>query len=477
MIGISSFGAYVPLYRLARSEIGRAWAGVAAPGEKAIANFDEDSVTLAVAAGLDCLKGMDRSEVGSLYFGTTTAPYLEKEAAVIISYATDLNRQVFTADFSNSLRAGTTAMRAAMDAVKAGTVKKAMVTTADCRQGMPGSEFEQVFGDGAAAFLISDSNLIATVEGEYSHNDDIIDVWRTGNDRFVQMWEDRFVIIEGYMANVQEAASAILKKYNLTPKDITKAVFYAPDARRHAEMTRALGLDPKTQVADPLFNTIGNTGAAFAPMMLVAALEEAKPGDRILFISYGDGCDAFIFKVTDLIDKMRDRNGIKKLVAAKKPIFNYERYIRNRRLMEVEVGRRRPPWVTSAAAYWRDRSMILRLQGSKCRNCGRLFFPPQRVCIYCRAKDNFEHVRLADMKGTLYTFSKDELATTLDPPVIMSVVNLEGGARFMGQMTDRDPDQVNVNTPVEMTFRMLVEAGGFYNYFWKCQPLRIGGEQ
>ena len=121
--------------------------------------------------------------------------------------------------------------------------------------------------------------------------------------------------------------------------------------------------------------------------------------------------------------------------------------------------------------------MILRLQGSKCHNCGRLFFPPQRVCIYCRAKDNFEYVRLADMKGTLYTFSKDELAATLDPPVIMSIVNLEGGVRFMGQMTDRDPDQVKVDMSVEMTFRMLVEAGGFYNYFWKCQPLRIGGEK
>jgi hydroxymethylglutaryl-CoA synthase len=77
MIGITSYGAYVPIYRLSREEIARAWGGRAAPGEKAVANFDEDSATMAVEAVIDCLKGIDRQTVDGLYFASTTSPYVE----------------------------------------------------------------------------------------------------------------------------------------------------------------------------------------------------------------------------------------------------------------------------------------------------------------------------------------------------------------------------------------------------------------
>ncbi len=472
MAGIVSFGAYIPMYRLSRAEICRAWEGGARDGEKAVANFDEDSITMAVAAGMESLQGLKREEIDSLYFASTTSPYKEKQAAALISTAFDLPQNTFTADFTNSIRAGSIALRAGMDAIKSGSARKAMVLVADCRMGAPGSDLENAFGDGAAAFVLGEQNVVATLEDTYSQKDDIIDFWRSQGDSFVKSWEDRFVYTQGYEQNIRQALGNIMKKHNLTPKDFSKVAYYAPDARRYREMAVAVGFDLKTQGQLPLFDTVGNTGAALAPLMLIAALEEAKPGDRILFANYGDGADAFILKTTPEIGKLKERQSLKKYLASKKPLGNYEKYIKMRQFMPVETGRKRPPLASSATALWRDRKWVLSCCGSQCRHCGRLFFPPQRICYYCQTKDDFEWVRLAERKGTLFTFCRDELAQSIDPPVVISIVNLEGKVRFYTQMTDRDPAEVKLDMPVELTFRKLHDGEGYPNYFWKCRPVR-----
>ena len=311
MAGIVSYGAYIPIYRLKRDEMGRAWGRGSAGGERAVANFDEDSATMAVEAVVDCLKGSDRNKVDGLYFASTTPPYREKQTASLVALAADLRRQLFTADFTDSLRSGTMALRSALDAVNSGSAERVMVAAADCRKGQPQSNYEQDFGDGAAALLIGDKDVICEIEGAYSHTDDILDTWRTESDSFTRTWEDRFILAEGYTRNVKEAITGIMEQQGLKPADVSRAVYYAPDSRRHSEIARAAGFDPKAQVQDPMFKSLGNTGAAFAMMMLVAALEQAKPGDRILFVNYGDGADAFILRVTDAIKKTKNHRGIK----------------------------------------------------------------------------------------------------------------------------------------------------------------------
>ena len=121
MAKIASFGAYVPLFRLSREEMGTAWGVPAVPGERAVANADEDSLTMAVAAGADCLAGIDPSRIDGLFFATTTAPYDEKQCAGVIAAALDMRTDIHTADFTGSLRAATTALRAAADAVDSGS--------------------------------------------------------------------------------------------------------------------------------------------------------------------------------------------------------------------------------------------------------------------------------------------------------------------------------------------------------------------
>lgn len=471
MSGIISYGAYIPVYRLSRQEIARAWGGGSREGEKAVANWDEDSLTMGVEAAIDCLSGIERELVDGLYFASTTPPYREKQSASILAAGADLPKQLITADITDSLRAGASTVRAALDAINAGSADRVLVVASDCRLPAPSSEFELTFGDGAAALLLGDSEVAVSVEGSYGLTSEFIDVWRRERDTYSRTWEDRFVLGRGYHETTMQAVQGLLQKYNLKPADFSKAVIYGPNARSHTALVRALGFELKTQVQDPLLNTVGDTGAASAMMMLVAALEEAKPGDRILWASYGDGADAFMLKVEANIEKLGDRRGIKHHLTSKMMLPNYETYIRFRNLMEWEP-QREPLAEGSLNVLWRESHAILRGRGQRCRKCGHVQFPMQRVCMWCQTKDDFDEVRLSDKKGTLFTFSMDERAVVPVLPNILCAADLDGGGRIYGQMTDRDPEKIEVGMPVELTFRKLNEAAGIQNYYWKVRPVR-----
>ena len=161
MVGITAYGAYIPWHRINRMTIywtiGFVNQATIAPGEKAVANYDEDSLSMAVNAGADCLTGIDRSKIDGLYLATTTAPYKERQNAGIISTALDLKPEARSADFTASLKAGTTAVLAACDAVKAETANNILVCASDCRLGPAGSFQEENYGDAAAAVLAGDS--------------------------------------------------------------------------------------------------------------------------------------------------------------------------------------------------------------------------------------------------------------------------------------------------------------------------------
>ena len=401
MVGIKSYGAYIPFYRLSRDEIAKGWGTRSLGGEKAVANYDEDSITMAVAAALDCVKGFDREAVDGLFFATTTSPYYEKQGASVIAAATDLPRKTRTADLGNSLRSGSIAVGLAIDAINSGAANNIIVTAADCRLGAAGGESEQLFGDGAAALMLGNSEVIATIEGSYSITNEFTDRWRGVENTTVRSWEARFIISEGYLATVREAVSGILKKYGLAPKDINKAVFYAPDPRSYVTLARSLGFDPRTQVQDTFHATVGNSGTAAALMTLVAALEEAKAGDKILFASYGDGADAFIFQVTEQINKLGERRGVKNHLRMKMMLPSYQRYLQFRELIEMELPSLPEPISPSPVVMWRERKKNLALYGVKCKQCGFIQYPPQRVCINCQAKDDFEDYRFSDKTGEL----------------------------------------------------------------------------
>ncbi len=467
MAGITSYGAYVPLWRLSREAIIKG-----SRGEKAIRNFDEDSTTMAVAAAVDCLKGQDRQAIGGLFFASTTAPYKEKQIATTIAAAADLRRDIITADFGNSLRAGTSALRSALDAVKGGSASQVLVVAADSRMGAPGTDFEQNCGDGAAALLIGDSDVAASVDAWHSVSNELHDIWRRDDDDFIRSWEDRFVYSLGYRDTVTQAVSALLQICDLSPDGVTRAIFAAPTARVHGELSRNLGFDPNTQVQAHLFDVMGNTGAAYPLMLLVASLEEAKPGDRLLLTSYGNGCDVSVLSVTEQVERIRDRLGMKVHLATKRIVDDYRIYLQWRDLLTFEAQPTPPGGCISPPAQLRDRSQIFPLHGLKCRSCGGIHYPPQRVCPKCQAKDRFDEVRLSDKTGKIFTFSADNLCSRREAPRVTAIIDFEGGGRMATIMTDRVLEELEVGMTVEMSFRKLVSQDGIHNYFWKSIPLR-----
>ncbi len=468
MAGIAAFGAYVPRYRLGASTDG--WGSRV---ERSVANFDEDSVSMAVAAGLDCLDGRDRQGIDGLLFATTTPPYSEKGCASIIATALDLRRDIFTADITDSLRAGTSALKQALDSVNAGSARQVLVIASDNRQGAPKGDAERSSGDGAAAFVVSGDEVIAELEGSYNISENMMDVWRSAGDPFLRSWEDRFAIEEGLERILGDAIAGFMERQGIAARDVGKLALYAPDGRRHAQLARQLGFAPE-QVQDAMFGRLGNTGTAFVPMLLASALEEATPGQLIVAASYGDGSDILGFRATSSTGNGGARNGVSSHLNSGKSLDSYETYARWRDVWVTDSASRRPQAQSpSVSAMWREGDRNIRFYGATCNQCGFVQYPPQRVCVKCQARDDSTPLRLSDRPGRVFTYSMDYLAGTTDTPLVIAVIDFDGGGRALCMMTDRELDEIQIGMPVKMSFRKLRVVNGIHNYYWKAVPQRI----
>jgi 3-hydroxy-3-methylglutaryl CoA synthase len=465
--GLQSYGAYVPPTRLALGALGGRAAKDGGP-ERAVAWNDEDAVTMAVTAAVNCLRGFDRASVDGLLFASTTYPFREKQGAALIAKALDLRRDLRTADFGGSLRAGLDALRSAADAVAAGSARRVLVVASDCRLGAPGSGLERSGGDGAAAFLVGAGDVIATFAGWHAVADEIVDVWRGEHDRFVHAWEERFVIQEGYQPRIVEAVRGLLEQTGAGAADFAHAALYAPDERSHAGAVRALRLDPASAVP-PLFGKLGNAGAAFAPLLLAAALERARAGERILVAGYGDGALAAALAVIDRIEKLEPRRAVAWHLARRRPVRSYDRYLKARSLEAVEYAPGADPGL-SATVHFRERDEDVSFRGQRCLRCRAVQFPNQRVCESCFAKDQFEPIRLSDRQGRVVTYTFDFFFPTPDPPTVVTVTEVEG-ARIHLQLANAAPEQVKLGMPVEFEFRRIHQVGGRPNYYWKGTPV------
>jgi len=465
--GISAYGAYVPRYRLGAETDG--WDSA---GQRSVANFDEDSVSMAVAAAIDCLNGREREEIDGLLFATTTPPYAEKQCASIIATALDLRRDIFTADITDVLRAGTTALKSALDSVAAGSAKNVLMVASDNRQGPPKSEAERNSGDGAVAFIISEDAVIAEQAGSYTITENMMDTWRSAGDQFVRSWEDRFAIEEGLERIIGEAISGFMEKEGVSVKDVTKLALYSPDARRHGQLARHLGFQPE-QVQDPLFGRMGNTGAAFPLMLLAGALEDGSPDQLLLTVAYGDGSDVLGFRTTSKIGERGQGLGVSGFLDSGQVLDSYETYAKWRNVWLTDSSSRRPdPQSPSVTALWRESDQNIKFHGGVCNQCGYVQYPPQRVCVECQSRDDSTPIRLSDKLGTVFTYSLDYLAGTVDTPLAVVVVDFEPGGRVLCMMTDREVGEVQIGMPVQMSFRKLRVVNGIHNYYWKAVPLR-----
>ena len=462
MAGIQAVGASVPRYRLPRELIAKEWGGVAAGGEKAVANHDEDSLTLAVNAALAL--GAEGPAPDAVFFATTTSPYSEKQAAATIATVLDLPASVRTLDFTDTLRAGTSAVLAGLDAIAGGSAARVLVAAGDCRLAEPDSPTEQNFGDAGAALLLGNDAGLAEIIATHTVTDEFLGTWRTREQEFPRAFPGAFETKFGYGRVVGEVVKGILAKARLEPGELTTVILPTPTPRAPQGVAKAAGLDPKRQLQESFWTTLGDTGAVQPLLMLAAALERAKAGDLILVVAYGDGADAIVLRATGR--PVSAGQGVARQIEVKRTLPSYGRYARFRKLVRKETV---ASDVSSPVILWRDRKELLPLYGGRCPKCSTVQFPKHRVCVECSNPGGLEDVKLA-RRGRLFTFTNDYLAESPDPPVTHAVVDLDGGGRLYVQVTDCEPERVEIDMPLELTFRKIHEAGGFNNYFWKARP-------
>jgi len=336
-VGIIGYGAYVPRYRLPASEVARAWAGgkAALPiKEKAVAGLDEDVITMSIEAARNALKRADIAPglLRAVWVGSESHPYAVKPSGTVVAEAIGAGPLIQAGDWEFACKAGTEAVVAAMGLVGSGMARYALAIGMDTAQGRPGDALEYTAASGGAAFVIGPAEeALAVIDASLSYVSDTPDFWRRAEAKYPEHGQ-RFTGDPAYFKHITEAGSRLMKAMQLTPSDFTYAVFHQPNAKFPQRAAAMLGFSDEQIKPGLLCPVIGNTYAGASLVGLSAVLDIAKPGDRILMVSFGSGAgsDAFVITVTAAIDQRRAKALLTQDYIARRTPIDYATYTRYR---------------------------------------------------------------------------------------------------------------------------------------------------
>ncbi|MDE1675263.1 OB-fold domain-containing protein [Nocardia gipuzkoensis] len=462
--GIVAAGAYLPFYRLERAAL----SGAKARGHRTVASYDEDTTSMGVEAGRRALSDYTGPPIRQLLFATSMPAYADKTNATAVHAALGLSRSCGAYDMVGAVRCGIGAYRAASAAAMAGTTTMAVFS--DIRTGLPGSVDERTGGDGAASIVwASEGPFLAELVGCSATSAEFLDRWRVPGEPRSRVWEERFG--EAIYTTVAELALAdALKEFGVVPDDIDHFIVTGTHPRAVNAIARRSGIKAD-RVVDDRSSTVGNTGTSHSALLLIDVLERAQPGELIALLVLADGADCLLLRAGDALATRRPAPTVSSQLAGK-PVA-YQDFLVWRDMLRMEPPRRPDPDRPASPPSQRNTMWKFGFFVACCANCGTRHLPPARVCLRCHAVDQMESEPLSDIQGTITTFAVDNLAFSVAPPAVAAVVDFYGGGRLQCQLTDCDPDVVQVGDRVKLTFRRLyTTADGVHNYFWKARPMR-----
>jgi hydroxymethylglutaryl-CoA synthase len=337
-VGIIGYGAYVPRYRLPAREVARIWTGGKTSGlpikEKAVPGLDEDVVSMSLEAVRNALlrASIDPAEIRAVWIGSESHPYAVKPTSTIVAEAIGAAPHVQAADMEFACKAGTEAMVMAMGLVGSGMARYAIAAGLDTAQGKPGDALEYTAAAGGAAFVIGPAEeSLAVINSSYSFVTDTPDFWRREYQKYPEHGQ-RFTGEPAYFKHIHAAAKVMLEASGTSAKDYQWAVFHQPNAKFPQRAAALLGFTPEQIAPGLLSPVIGNTYAGAAIIGLTAILDVAKPGDRILLVSFGSGAgsDAFDITVTEKLLECRDKAPKTQEYIARRTEIDYATYVRLR---------------------------------------------------------------------------------------------------------------------------------------------------
>ena len=303
-IGIEGYGAYIPRYRLVTTEIARVWhGGGSGPNkEKAVAANDEDTTTMAVESARIAtqMAGVGK-DIGAIFVGTESKVYAVKPTSAMVAQALRCHN-LLAADFEFACKAGTEAIQVVSGLVGSGMIQHGLAIGVDTAQGRPGDDLEYTAASGGAAYVIGRAShqTIARILGSVSYATDTSDFWRRQGERYPRHLS-RFTGEPAYFHHVETAVKNLFSEFHVKASDFQYAVFHQPNPRFPMEAATRLGFN-RSQVETGLLNPlIGNTYSGSSPLGLAAVLDVARPGDRIMLVSFGSGAgsDAFIIEAQE----------------------------------------------------------------------------------------------------------------------------------------------------------------------------------
>jgi 3-hydroxy-3-methylglutaryl CoA synthase len=478
-LGVHRFGAYIPALRVNRAEIVSAnlWAnsglGSWKRSERSTCGWDEDTVTMSVEAAREALGPQGRDHIGGVYLGTTTPPFEARLNSGIVAAALRLPDSTPCWDVTGSDRAGTSALLAAFDTAAARGVS--VLCVASERRATPVGTIQEVAtGHAASALLVAPGAGVARLLAWGTVTVDFVDHYRPRGGEFDYHWEERWVRDEGYLKILPRAIEAALADAGLNANDIDRLCLQNSVPRAAVGLAKQLKIRPEA-LADPLEAGCGETGAAHPLLLLAAALEVAKPGERIVVASFGQGADALVFEVTDAVEAARERNvGVSKWLS-RRIECTYPRYQSLAGLVKTDRGlRAEADKQTAHTMHYRNRDLLDSMIGGRCTTCGTAQIPRTRICVNpeCGAWDTQEPQPFAEFEARVLSWSADHLTYTPDPPAYYGMVEFEPGGRLLMDFTDLGPEKVDVGTRMRMVFRIKDRdvQRGFTRYFWKAVP-------
>ncbi|MFW9986795.1 MAG: hydroxymethylglutaryl-CoA synthase [Candidatus Odinarchaeota archaeon] len=346
-VGILGYGGYIPKYRIRVEEIARVWGkdGIAISRglsleEKSVPGLDEDTTTISVEAARNALKcaQIDATRIGAIYVGSESHVYATKPTGTVVAEAINAPNSLQCADFSFACKAGTAAMQVCIGLVKSHEVDVGLAIGSDTAQSKPGDALEYAAAAGGAAFLIgSDDDMLASFGGTFSYTSDTPDFWRREGTDFPEHGS-RFTGKPAYFRHVEQAALGLFKKMNTKADDYDWGVFHSPNGKFPRRVAKTLGFNEDKIKPSLVVDYVGNTYAGSSPLGLAATLDIARPGHKILVVSYGSGAgsDAFHVEVMKSITEKRKRKPMVQDYMDDKVYIDYAQYAKHRRTIKVE---------------------------------------------------------------------------------------------------------------------------------------------
>ncbi len=462
--GIAAIGGYLPLLRLDRKIAAKelAWSGLGMPraGFRAVADWDEDSLTMAVEAA----RGLTATSPVALRFASTSAYFTDRSQAALMLDALALPQSVRSADYANSRRAGTTAL---LDALLSGRTE--LVAAAEKRDAQVGSAAHFGQGDGGAAVLVAD-NGAARLLGHACLTRDLVDRYTSRDHPAPYAYEERFVRDIAVPELLVPTIAAACADAGIEPSRIAHAACAEPVSNCWKGVAKALKMTAANH-CEALALQAGDLGAAHPLFGLGLAFAAAQTGDLVLLVGFGSGVDAMIFEVTAPVP------GAAAMAASLTEgdrIRDFTRFLCLTGAIDLDWGMR-AEFEQKAQATVLDRvgrDMIGFIGGRD--STGNVQFPKSAYPVNpaIDGPEELTEVRLADDPATIVSFTSDRLNFSPDPPFDFGLVQFDNGARVLMEMVNRPQGGFKVGDQVRMRLRIKSQNArlGFRTYFWKAAP-------